>query len=316
MAEIQDWNEQQSGGDNLDEGWWASLMADELEASKFNGKPEQANQVPEEKGEQKQDWELIRQLYKSDDVLPFEVRGYNRGGLLVAAEGIQGFVPVSHIVDMPCGLNDEQRLSFLAGFVGKQIDLKVIECEPSQERIVLSERAAQAGCGKRKELFDSLKPGVKVNGTVTNVTDFGVFIDLGGVEGLVHLSELSWGRVQHPSELVEVGKSVEAVVLQACEENCRVALSIKRLKQNPWEQLVKEFHAGDVLPATITSIMRFGAFARLDYGVEGLIHNSNLANLNAKEYHTTLQPGQHVQVEILHIDPDRRRLGLGLVTTL
>jgi len=132
MAGIQDWNEQQSGGDNLDEGWWASLMADELEASSFNGKPEQANQVPEEKGEQKQDWELIRQLYISDDVLPFEVRGYNRGGLLVAAEGIQGFVPVSHIVDMPCGLNDEQRLSFLAGFVGKQIDLKVIECEPSQ----------------------------------------------------------------------------------------------------------------------------------------------------------------------------------------
>jgi small subunit ribosomal protein S1 len=104
--------------------------------------------------------------------------------------------------------------------------------------------------------------------------------------------------------------------LQACEENCRVALSIKRLEQNPWEQLVKEFNTGDVLPATITSIMRFGAFARLDYGVEGLIHNSNLPALDTKEYHNPLLPGQHVQVEILHIDPDRRRLGLGLVNHL
>ncbi len=316
MAGNQDWIEQHSGGDYLDEGWWASLMAEELDAFQQNGKPEQGNQVPEEKGEITQDWEHIRQLFESDDVLPFEVRGYNRGGLLVVAEGIQGFVPVSHIVDMPCGLTEEQRLSFLAGFVGKQIDLKVIECEPSQERIVLSERAAQAGCGKRKQLFDSLKPGVKVNGTVTNITDFGVFIDLGGVEGLVHLSELSWGRVQHPSEMVELGRPVEAIVLQSCEENCRVALSIKRLQQNPWEQLVKEYHTGDVLPATITTIMRFGAFARLDYGVEGLIHNSNLSTLDAREYHNALQPGQHVQVEILHIDPDRRRLGLGLVTNL
>lgn len=313
MVGNQEWKAQQSSGENLDDGWWASLMAEELVAIKHNVQPEPVNQVSDEKGEAGQDWERIRLLFESDDIMPFEVRGYNRGGLLVAAEGMQGFVPVSHIVEMPCGLNDEQRLSFLANYVGKTIDLKVIECEVSQERIVLSERAAQAGCGKRKQLFDSLKPGIKVSGTVTNITDFGVFIDLGGVEGLVHLSELSWGRVQHPSELVEIGRSVEAVVLQACEENCRVALSIKRLQENPWEQLVKEYRTGDVLPATITSIMRFGAFARLDYGVEGLIHNSNLATVNVSEYQHTLQPGQHVQVEILHIDPDRRRLGLGLV---
>lgn len=316
MAGIEDWKVQQNGGENLDDGWWASLMAEELVASQHSEQTEPVHLVPEEKGENIQDWERMRQLYESDDVMPFEVRGYNRGGLLVAAAGMQGFVPVSHIVDMPCGLNDEQRLGFLANYVGKMLDLKVIECDPTQERIVLSERAAQAGCGKRKQLFDSLKPGVKVKGTVTNITDFGVFIDLGGVEGLVHLSELSWGRVQHPSEMVAIGKSVEAVVLQACEESCRVALSIKRLQENPWEQLVKEFRTGDVLPATITSIMRFGAFARLDYGVEGLIHNSNLAALDVSEYHQTLQPGQHVQVEILHIDPDRRRLGLGLVDNL
>ncbi len=316
MAGNQDWKGFQNGGENLDEGWWASLMEGEMDDTQRNVQPEPVNQVSEAKGEVSQDWERIRQLYESDDILPFEVRGYNRGGLLVVAEGIQGFVPVSHIVDMPCGLNDEQRLNFLANYVGKVITLKVIECEPALERIVLSERAAQAGCGKRKLLFDNLRPGVKVNGTVTNITDFGVFIDLGGVEGLIHLSELSWGRVQHPSELVEIGKSMEAVVLQACEDNCRVALSIKRLQKNPWEQLVKEYKTGDVLPATITTIMRFGAFARLDYGVEGLIHNSSLAAFDVSDYQHKLQPGQHVQVEILHIDPGRRRLGLGLVDNL
>ncbi len=150
-------------------------------------------------------------------------------------------------------------------------------------------------------------------GTVTNITDFGVFIDLGGVEGLVHVSELSWGRVQHPSDVVKVGSTVETLVLQVCEENCRVALSVKRLQTNPWELLAKEYKTGDILPATITSIMRFGAFARLEYGVEGLIHHSSIQAPDTKEFQSVLHPGQTVNVEILHIDLDRRRLGLGLV---
>jgi small subunit ribosomal protein S1 len=150
---------------------------------------------------------------------------------------------------------------------------------------------------------------------VTNVTDFGVFVDLGGVEGLIHVSELSWGRVQHPSDVCQIGQELSTMVLQVCEETSRVALSLKQMEANPWENLVDVHKPGDVVMATITAIMRFGAFARLDEGVEGLIHISSI-NLPTeyRSLDTYLRPGQPVQVRILHIDAHRRRLGLGLVT--
>ena len=313
---MRDLGEILEGREYLDEGWWASLMGEDSVIFESSAIQEVYRGATENEKQETQDWEKIHSLYENDEIMPFEVRGYNRGGLLVVTEGIQGFVPVSHILNMPCGLEEEPRMTFLAEYVGKSLELKVIECDHSLERIVLSERAAQAGCGKRKQMFDSLKPGNKVQGTVTNITDFGVFIDLGGVEGLVHLSEISWGRVQHPAEVVEIGDAVEAIVLQVCEENCRVALSMKRLQTNPWEQLEKDIKLGDVLPATITSIMRFGVFARLEYGVEGLIHNSSLPNNEPKESLASLQPGQQVNVEVLHVDSERRRLGLGLVDSL
>jgi small subunit ribosomal protein S1 len=191
--------------------------------------------------------------------------------------------------------------------------LKVIECEPSQERVVLSERAALAGEGRRKQLFRSLKTGEVVQGTVTNVTDFGVFVDLGGVEGLIHVSELSWGRVQSPSEVLKVGQEIKAIVLQVSEENARVALSLKRLFANPWEMLVDCYKPGDIVSAVVTSIMRYGAFARLDEGVEGLIHISSINLPDQMDLDHYLTPGKPIQVRILHIDAERRRLGLGLV---
>ena len=168
--------------------------------------------------------------------------------------------------------------------------LKVIECEPDQERIVLSERAALAGEGCRKALFQTLKTGSIANGTVTNVTEFGVFIDLGGVEGLIHVSELSWGRVQHPSEVLNVGQSIKVLVLQVSEENARIALSLKRLYRNPWENLAETFQNGDIVDATITAITRFGVFARLNEGIEGLIHISSISGVSAhKDLNTYLR---------------------------
>ena len=235
--------------------------------------------------------------------------------MVVQADGIQGFVPVSHLVEMPCGIQEEERRQILSEYVGQTLELKVIECEPSQERIVLSERAAQAGEGRRRQLFSTLKPGELVRGTVTNVTDFGVFIDLGGLEGLIHVSELSWGRVQHPSCVLKIEQTVEALVLMISEENGRVALSLKRLTPNPWEILQRNYAPGDVVPATITSIMRFGAFARLPEGIEGLIHISEVRIPgNRKDLEGYLSAGQSVKVRILHIDADKRRLGLGLVS--
>jgi small subunit ribosomal protein S1 len=244
-----------------------------------------------------------------------QVYGYNRGGVLVQGEGIQGFVPVSHLVDMPCNATEEERRQVLNDYVGRTFDLKVIECEPSQERIVLSERAALAGQGRRRQLFDTLKSGELVHGTVTNVTDFGVFVDLGGLEGLIHVSELSWGRVQHPSCILQVDQPVDALVLTISEENGRVALSLKRLQPNPWDVLVSNYQSGDVVPATITAIRRFGAFARLSEGVEGLIHISTIhMPPGRKDLEGYLTEGQQVQVRILHIEAERRRLGLGLVS--
>lgn len=193
-----------------DEGWWASVLADEdaivSEKADANSRNNQSNS-----NGSCTNWESVKNIFLRDEVIDLEVYGFNRGGLLVKGEGIQGFVPVSHLVDLPTDTNDDERQEQLAKYEGKTLSLKVIECEPASERVVLSERAAQAGEGKRKLLFESLKPGLHTTGLVTNVTDFGVFVDLGGVEGLVHVSELSWGRVEQPSALFAIGQSVEVI---------------------------------------------------------------------------------------------------------
>jgi small subunit ribosomal protein S1 len=301
----------EDGTPDIDEGWWAAVLTDE--DSNQNALKE-AQAKPVSPGSVKLDWDHVKSLYDQDEVIELQVHGYNRGGLLVQGPGIQGFVPVSHLVEMPGQASEEERRQILAKYVGRDLCLKVIECEPSQERIVLSERAALAGEGRRKQLFQQLKSGEIVSGSVTNVTEFGVFVDLGGVEGLIHVSELSWGRVQHPCDILQVGQIVQTQVLQISEENARVALSLKRLNSNPWETLAKRYKPGDVVAATVTSVMRFGAFARLEEGVEGLIHISSI-NLppGIKDIEKVLHIDQHVQVRILHIEIERRRLGLGLV---
>ena len=297
--------------DSADEGWWASVLADE-EIYLSKEIPSKGAAQPKAK---EVDWQSIQLLYDQDGIVNLEVQNFNRGGLLVVGDCMQGFVPISHLVDIPAGLDEDEKQSILSGYVGRSLNLKVIECEPDQERVVFSERAALAGKGRRKYLFSSLKPGDKVVGTVTNVTDFGVFVDLGGLEGLIHVSELSWGRVQHPGDIVKVDEDVTAQVLQISEENARVALSLKRLVPNPWETLPQNHKPGDVVPAVITSIARFGIFARLDEGVEGLIHVSSMDlqppyNVIGEEFY----PGQKIVVRILQIDADKRRLGLSLVS--
>lgn len=295
----------------LDEGWWASVLADE---ESVNASQRAAAPKPVTANGSAVDWQKAQTVFEGDEVVRLEVYGYNRGGLLVRGDGVQGFVPVSHLVEMPCNADGDERRNVLGNYVGRTLYLKVIECEPSQERVVLSERAALAGEGRRRELFHTLKPNEIVHGTVTNVTDFGVFVDLGGLEGLIHVSELSWGRVQHPSDILKIGDPVRALVLMVSEENGRVALSLKRLCPNPWEVLVQTYQPGDVVQARVTSILRYGVFARLKEGVEGLIHISTI-QLPEEEREVTnyLKVEQTVQVKILHIDADRRRLGLGLV---
>jgi small subunit ribosomal protein S1 len=305
-----------------DEGWWESVLADEERfsvAHRPRPVPVQSPPVQSVKPVQpsepaatlpQPDWDYAESVYKQDQIITLVVSGFNRGGLLVEGDRLHGFVPYSHLVDMTCQ-TDVERERFLAEYVGKELRLKVIECVSEEGRVVFSERAARADAGRRTELFSSLRPGEIVSGEVTNITDFGAFIDLGGVEGLIHISELSWGRVIHPSNILQLGQKVEVQVLDVLPERCRIALSLKRLQANPWESVGQRYTTNDIVPATVTSVVSFGVFARLEEGLEGLVHVSEM-DLDGALVRDTYVEGQKINVRILHIDPQHQRLGLSL----
>ncbi len=310
-----------------DEGWWESVLSDEerfssvqrlrgeqvlenIHHSQSATQPKSQSAAETESARPEVDWDYAETVYKQDQVVRLSVSGYNRGGLLVEGAKLSGFVPYSHLVDMTCQ-TDVERENFLAAYVGKELSLKVIECVPDEGRVVFSERAARAGAGRRAQLFSHLRPGAVISGEVTNITDFGVFIDLGGVEGLIHISELSWGRVIHPAHIVQLGQRLEVQVLDILPERCRIALSLKRLQPNPWETVHLRYAVNDIVPATVTTVVSYGIFARLEEGLEGLVHISemSLGTLSVRE---AFKDGQKLNVRILHIDPSHQRLGLSL----
>lgn len=314
-----------------DEGWWESVLSDEERFPSaqrvWGGALKLDNTSQPQPALQPQavletepaaaasasptvDWVYAETVYKQDQVVTLTVSGYNRGGLLVEGANLSGFVPYSHLVDMTCQ-TDVERENFLAGYVGRELSLKVIECVPGESRVVFSERAARAGAGRRAQLFSHLRPGEIVSGEVTNITDFGVFIDLGGVEGLIHISELSWGRVIHPAHIVQLGQRVEVQVIDILPERCRIALSLKRLQPNPWETVHLRYAVNDIVPATITTVVSYGVFARLEEGLEGLVHVSEMPP-SMPPVREAYKDGQKVNVRILHIDPAHQRLGLSL----
>jgi small subunit ribosomal protein S1 len=302
----------------MDESWWeAVLTEEEADQRPTTGKhaapsgsayETRNNQIEEA---EQMDWEKAGQLYEEDEAIDLEVTGYNRGGLLVGGDGLQGFVPISHLVDMPQEKMEAEE--WLATYMGRWMLLKVIECDPDRGRVVFSERAALAETGSRNQLLRDLQAGDCVTGTVTNITDFGVFVDLGGVEGLIHVSEISWGRVRHPADVVELGQNVEVYVIQVNRDQARVALSLKRLRPNPWETAQNRYFPGQVIEAVVTSIVPFGAFARLEEGLDGLIHISEICPdekvSNPADY---LREGQRVRVRVLHVDGSKQRLGLSM----
>ena len=297
----------------VDDSWWESVLAEEeryvapaVKQAKVNvpAKVEEAKQNP--------DWGEVRDLYHQDRIVDLQVTGYNRGGVLVEGDGLYGFVPFSHLVEMAANPEKQNREEGLETYVGRTLHLKVIECAPEDGRVVFSERAALAEPGKRMDLFNTLEPGQTVLGTVTNITDFGVFIDLGGVEGLIHISELSWGRVSHPSQIVKLGQELNAQVLEISPERCRVALSLKRLLPNPWEKADTDFAVGQIVSATVTSVVSYGAFARLEAGIEGLIHASEMPLDGGKSVRDVVSEDREIEVRILHVDAAHQRMGLSL----
>lgn len=292
-----------------DDGWWASVLAEEESRA-----PAPAASPPKEEETEKpsSDWSRASALYRQDEIISLNVTGHNRGGVLVEGEGLIGFVPCSHLVDLPFHSDDDCREESLCSYTGRTLRLKIIECVPEEGRLVFSERAARAVAGKRPQLFNTLQVDQCLSGEVTNVTDFGVFVDLGGVEGLIHISELSWGRVSHPNQICKVGQHVEVLVMEVVPERCRIALSLKRLIPNPWETAEQSYQINNIVPAVVTALVPYGAFARLEEGLEGLIHASEIPLPPKHTIKDFLSPGQSVQVRILQVDASRQRLGLSL----
>ncbi len=257
-------------------------------------------------------WKAIQQLAEADEVVECIVVSSNRGGLLVEWESLRGFVPASQLIDFPTTSHIDQRRNALNDHIGKKLLLRVIELDVENNRLILSERAARANPGERAGILYRLKEGDVIQGVVTNLCDFGVFVDLGGLEGLIHISELSWGRVNAPSEFLKAGQKVEVYVLNVNHQEERIALSIKRLFPDPWIHVHEKYHINQVITVKITNVVDFGAFARIEKGLEGLIHVSELAEGQFLHPRNVVQEGQIVQARVLSIDGQARRLGLSL----
>jgi len=257
-------------------------------------------------------WTDAQECLETGEVLELEATGYNRGGLLVDWDGLRGFVPASHLLDFSPYQGEEQRLVELARRVGTRLKLKVIELNPQEERFILSERMATDEAQHRADLLAETRPGDICQGQVTNLCSFGAFVDLGGVEGLIHISELSWGRVDHPRDVLEGGQLVDVYVLNVDPEEGRVGLSLKRLLPDPWETVEERYQIGQLVEGVITNVVNFGAFVRIEEGLEGLIHVSELAEGSFLHPRNVVQEGEKVVARVLSLDSRRRRMALSL----
>jgi len=260
-----------------------------------------------------EDWRKAEKLSEEDEVFEGTVSGCNKGGLLVYFGQIRGFVPSSQLVSLSRRSPSESRMDVLAGMEGRKLMLKAIEVDRQRRRLIFSERAAvRQWREKRKEmLLNELQEGDIRVGTVRNLCDFGAFVDLGGADGLIHISELSWRRVKHAREVLSPGDEVEVYVLRVDRERKRIGLSLKRLKPDPWQIAEEEYQVGQIVKGVITNVVNFGAFARIDDGIEGLIHLSHLADGDFSP-RDLVKEGEEVYLKILSIDAARKRMGLGL----
>jgi len=265
-------------------------------------------------------WRSMQELFEAGTIIEAPVIDHNKGGLIVDC-GIRGFVPISQIVDFPRRpQNDQPRdaaqeiAEKLQPFVGRKLRLKILEVNRKANRLILSEKVAlyEERREKRDELFSSLEVGQKVKGTVRSIAPFGVFIDLGGIDGLVHKSELSWNKVNNPEAGYKVGDEVEAEVIDINHERGRISLSVRRLQPDPWHSTVADFKVGDIIEGTVTKLVNFGAFVRVRDGLEGLIHISELSHQRVAHPGDVVHEGQTLKLKIISLDSERHRLGLSL----
>jgi small subunit ribosomal protein S1 len=261
-----------------------------------------------------QDWQKAEGCLASKEIFEGSVIGYNKGGLVVPFGRIRAFVPASQITSFPRRLSPEQRIERLSQQVGREIIGQIIEVDRRRKRLIMSEQAAQSEWRelRRSKVMDSLVEGQVVHGVVTSLANFGAFVDLGGTDGLIHISELSWHRVRHPREVVQVGDEVDVYVLKLDRAHSRIGLSLRRLQPDPWSLVDTKYYIDQRVAGRITNITDFGAFAHLEDGIEGLIHISELSDAEINHPSEVVRRGEEYMLEIIKIEPERQRIGLSL----
>jgi small subunit ribosomal protein S1 len=307
----------------MDDGYWAALLRDVEE------EPDATRTAEGEEGggvggvagvrrwavtagaDSEEDWQRAEALLASGDVAEVRVSGFNRGGLLADFGALQGFIPASHLVTPLPGQSQEQRAAGLAARINETLNVRVVEIDRGRCRLILSERLARDN-SKEAALLASLRPGQVHAGQVTSLCPFGAFVDLGGFEGLIHISELSWGRVSAPSDVVNPGDRVRVLVLETNPDEQKVALSLKRLQPDPWQGVEDRYHPGQVIEAVVTNVVNFGAFARVEEGLEGLIHVSELAEGSFMHPRNVIREGDKVRARVIAVDGAKRRIALTL----
>ncbi len=261
------------------------------------------------------DWAQAQELLASGEMWRGQVTATNRGGLLVRFGGIRGFVPASHVWALGNQrMPPDQHQDKLKAHVGQELTLKVIEVERNRRRLILSERLARGQLRRQKmeHLLNELTEGQVIRGTITRIVDFGAFVDLGGADGLIHLSELAWRRVQRPQEVVQEGDQVDVCVMQLDRERKRISLSLKRLQPSPWDLMDEAYTEGQLVSGVVTNVVKFGAFVLLGIGAEGLVHVSELADPPPSDPREVVQPGEELVLRVLRIDSFRHRIALSL----
>jgi len=267
------------------------------------------------RAQEQKGWAEVEQLLEASGSFEGTVDGFNKGGLIVPIYGLRGFVPASQLgISRRMTVTGDTPDARYAKMIGEPITVRVVEVDRNRRRLILSERAASTETRQsiKERVIESLEVGKVYAGKVTSVADFGAFVNVNGADGLVHLSEISWERVTHPSEVLEVGQEVQVKVINIDHEKKRIGLSIRALENDPWQRKVEKFKVGQLVEGVITRLTKFGAFARLEGDLEGLIHISEISETRIEHPKEKLHDGEVLTLRIIRIDPDQRRIGLSL----
>ena len=261
-----------------------------------------------------QGWRILEKAMEGDETVKGRIIGSNRGGAVVEAEGVQGFIPLSQLVGPARELYVPGGEPPKEGFIGMEVEFKIVELNRRRNRAIFSERAALQAWKQiqKMRLVQELNEGEIRRGRVAGISNFGAFVDLGGADGLIHISELSWEPIKSPEEVVSVGDEIDVYILKVDRESLKIALSLRRLKPEPWDEVESKFEVGQTVRGVVTKLANFGAFARIDAGIEGLIHISELSHQVIKHPRDVVSEGDELDLKIIRIEPERRRLGLSL----